>query len=163
LATASSTTWQLIACRALMGAAAAFVMPSTLSILVNVFPPHERPKAISSWAASAGSTIFIVPVISGWLLEHFWYGSVLMVNIPFFHNPAFSVGTGGMILVFLAMFGSMFLLLQYLQLVLGYTPFSAALRVIPFGLMGITVPLATPWLSRRFGAHRTVATGLLTV
>src|ERR1700716_62057 len=50
LASASPQMWQLIACRALMGAAAAFIMPSTLSILVNVFPPQERPKAIPMWA-----------------------------------------------------------------------------------------------------------------
>src|SRR5205085_5169502 len=42
LATASNAMWQLIACRAVMGVGAAFIMPSTLSILVNVFPPHER-------------------------------------------------------------------------------------------------------------------------
>src|SRR3979411_2838189 len=50
LASASTAMWQLIACRALMGACAAFIMPSTLSILVNVFAPHERAKAIAIWA-----------------------------------------------------------------------------------------------------------------
>jgi MFS family permease len=81
-ATLSHSTWQLIACRGLMGVGAAFIMPSTLSILVNVFPPDERTKAISAWAAVAGCAGLIGPVASGFLLTHFWYGSVFLVNIP---------------------------------------------------------------------------------
>ena len=187
---------------------AAFIMPSTLSILVNVFPPHERTKAIAIWASVTGAAGAIGPVASGWLLGHFWYGSVFLVNVPIIvvalvagwflvpkskdpeqgaarpgrrgaldhrhrrprlrphrgarqragpaparsvafavalvvlaalrrlgaarrradarhallQNPAFSTGTGGMILVFLAMYGVMFLITQYFQLVLGYSP-----------------------------------------
>ena len=70
----STAMWQLIACRAVMGAAAAFIMPSTLSIIVNVFPPHERTKAIAIWAATTGAAGAVGPVASGWLLGHFWYG-----------------------------------------------------------------------------------------
>jgi sugar phosphate permease len=55
LASVSTAMWQLIACRALMGAAAAFIMPSTLSIIVNVFPAQERTKAIAFWAATTGA------------------------------------------------------------------------------------------------------------
>src|SRR6185295_15864381 len=82
LASLSTAMWQLIACRALMGAAAAFIMPSTLSIIVNVFPPHERTRAIAFWAATTGAAGAIGPVASGYLLGHFWYGSVFLVNIP---------------------------------------------------------------------------------
>ena len=74
--------WQLIACRAVMGVGAAFIMPSTLSILVNVFPPDERTKAIAIWASVTGAAGAIGPVASGWLLGHFWYGSVFLVNVP---------------------------------------------------------------------------------
>ena len=70
LASLSTEMWQLIASRALMGAAAAFIMPSTLSILVNVFPPGERAKAIAIWAGTAGAAGAIGPVSSGWLLGH---------------------------------------------------------------------------------------------
>src|SRR6202011_4992379 len=49
-ATFATATWQLIALRALIGAGAAFIMPGTLSILANVFPPAERPRAIAIWA-----------------------------------------------------------------------------------------------------------------
>ena len=57
-------------------------MPSTLSILVNVFPPDERTKAIAIWASVTGAAGAIGPVASGWLLGHFWYGSVFLVNVP---------------------------------------------------------------------------------
>ena len=50
------TAWRrLIACRALMGVAAALIMPSTLSIIINIFPAHERPKAIAIWASVTGA------------------------------------------------------------------------------------------------------------
>src|SRR5438270_2849037 len=55
LASASHAMWRLIACRALLAAGAALIMPSTLSILINVFPPHEHPKAIAIWASVTGA------------------------------------------------------------------------------------------------------------
>src|SRR4051812_13863829 len=82
LASASTEMWQLIGCRALMGACSAFIMPSTLSILVNVFGPEERAKAIAIWAGVTGAAGALGPVASGWLLGHFWYGSVFFVNVP---------------------------------------------------------------------------------
>jgi EmrB/QacA subfamily drug resistance transporter len=245
LASASSEMWQLIACRALMGAAAALIMPSTLSILVNVFPAHERAKAIAIWAGTTGAAGAIGPVASGWLLGYYWFGSVFLVNVPFillalvggwflvpksrdpeqgrldpvgaglsivgivalvygliqaptegwasgrtltafaiaavvltvfvlwelraeepmldiryFRNPAFSTGTGGMILVFMALFGVMFLITQYFQLVLGYSPLSTALRLLPMAPIMIIVAPLTPRITARFGANRAVAFGM---
>jgi EmrB/QacA subfamily drug resistance transporter len=72
----------IIAGRAVMGFGAAFVMPATLSILTNVFPPHERGKAIAVWAGISGAGAAIGPVASGFLLEHFAWGSVFLVNVP---------------------------------------------------------------------------------
>jgi EmrB/QacA subfamily drug resistance transporter len=80
--TFATTATQLIATRALMGLGAAFVMPSTLSILANVFPPQERARAIAIWAGFAGAGGAIGPIISGALLDHFWWGSVFLVNVP---------------------------------------------------------------------------------
>jgi EmrB/QacA subfamily drug resistance transporter len=228
-----------------MGACAAFIMPSTLSILVNVFGPEERAKAIAIWAGVTGGAGVIGPVASGWLLGHFWYGSVFLVNVPiilaalvlgvflvptsrdpeeakldlvgaglsivgisslvyalieapdkgwsststmvaftvslvvltlfvlweqrvdepmldmhYFRNPAFSTATGGMVLVFLSMFGVMFLITQYFQLVLGYSPLSAALRFLPMAPIMMIVSPLTPRIVDRIGANRTVAAGM---
>ncbi len=72
----------LIACRAAMGAGAAFVMPATLSIVTSVFPPGERPKAIATWAAFAGAGSALGPVLGGFTVEHFGWSSVFLVNLP---------------------------------------------------------------------------------
>jgi DHA2 family multidrug resistance protein-like MFS transporter len=73
----------LIVWRAAMGIGAALMFPATLAILVNVFTAaKERAVAISVWAATAGLAVALGPVTGGWLLEHFWWGSVLMINVP---------------------------------------------------------------------------------
>lgn len=82
LASTADGTGTIIGARALMGVAAAFVMPSTLSILTNVFPAHERPKAIAIWAGISGGGAALGPIASGWILEHFWWGAIFLVNVP---------------------------------------------------------------------------------
>jgi EmrB/QacA subfamily drug resistance transporter len=241
----SSSMWQLIACRAVMGIGAAFIMPSTLSILVNVFTEEERVRAIAIWASLTGAAGIIGPVASGFLIGHFWYGSVFLINIPivltafvagwyivprsrdpeeapldpigavlsivgivalvyglieapdkgwastvtlasfgiaavvlvgfvlwelrcdepmldmhYFRNPAFSTGVGGMILVFLSLYGVFFLMTQYFQLVLSYSPLSASVRFMPLALTILLLSPRTPYLSDRFGARTVVAVGM---
>jgi DHA2 family multidrug resistance protein-like MFS transporter len=73
---------QLIVARALMGIGGAAVLPSTLSIITNVFEPEERGRAIGVWVASVGLAVVIGPVVGGSLLESFWWGSVFLINIP---------------------------------------------------------------------------------
>jgi EmrB/QacA subfamily drug resistance transporter len=73
------TTGQLIAARAVMGIGAAVVFPNTLSILSNVFTDRvERAKAIGAWGATTGIGVASGPIVGGWLLEHFWWGSVFL-------------------------------------------------------------------------------------
>ncbi len=245
LATISTDMWQLIGCRALMGGCAAFIMPSTLSILVNIFPPHERARAIAIWAGVTGSAGALGPIASGFMLNHFFVGSVFLVNVPivlaalvlgyflvprskdpkesaldpigallsvvglsslvfglieapdkgwsspstlvaftvavvalasfvmwerkqdepmldmrYFRNAAFSTATGGMILVFMAMFGLMFLITQDFQLILGFSPLSAALRFLPIAPIMMIVSPQTPKIIAKIGNNRTVALGM---
>jgi EmrB/QacA subfamily drug resistance transporter len=72
----------LIALRALMGVGGAAIMPSTLSIITNVFDEAERPKAIGIWAAVASLGIVIGPVSGGALVEHASWHWVFLVNVP---------------------------------------------------------------------------------
>ncbi|PZF94594.1 MFS transporter [Micromonospora deserti] len=73
---------QLIAARALMGVGGAAIMPVTLSIIANVFDPRERGRAIGVWAGAVGLAVAIGPVLGGALLEHYWWGSVFLINVP---------------------------------------------------------------------------------
>src|SRR5690242_3140373 len=76
------TSTQLIAVRAVMGVGAAMIMPATLSIITNVFPREERPKAIGIWAGTAAIGVGLGPLIGGLLLEYFDWYSVFLVNVP---------------------------------------------------------------------------------
>jgi len=82
LSAMASTPGELVAYRAVMGLGGAFVMPATLAIIMNVFERHEQPKAIGIWAGAVGLAIAIGPITGGLLIEHFWWGSVFLVNVP---------------------------------------------------------------------------------
>jgi len=71
----------LIAARSVMGIGGALIMPATLSIITNVFKGPERGRAIAAWAAVAGLGIILGPVLGGWLLENFWWGSIFLINV----------------------------------------------------------------------------------
>jgi MFS transporter, DHA2 family, multidrug resistance protein len=73
---------QLIAFRALMGIGGAAVLPVTLAIITVIFPPAERGRAVGMWAGSVGAAIALGPILGGFLLEHFWWGSVFLINVP---------------------------------------------------------------------------------
>jgi EmrB/QacA subfamily drug resistance transporter len=238
----------LIASRALMGLGGAFVMPSTLSILTNVFPDGERGRAIGIWAAVAGLGIAIGPVAGGWLIQNASWHWIFLVNLPFtlsalaagfflvpeskdpnaspldpvgaglsiagltsllwglieapsrgwtdglilgsfgvaaallavfvtwerhtkhpmldiklFRNPRFSAASGSITLVFFALMGMIFFLTQYLQLVLGYDPLQAGIRIAPVALgMVLGGPLSAR-ITERVGTKIVVAAGLTLV
>ncbi len=241
----SATT--LIVARSFMGVGGALIMPATLSIITNIFTGEERGRAIAAWAAVAGLGIVIGPALGGWLLEHFWWGSVFLINVfiaaiaialgfflvpeskdpkatpldpvgavlsiaglvsliyaiieapargwtdgivlvtfglafvllgvflwwerrtehpmlrlEFFRNPRFSAASGAITMVFFAMFGTVFLLTQYLQFVLGFSPLEAGIRVMPVATMVIAAPLAAR-LVEKIGTKVVVAVGLTVV
>ena len=78
----SSDATFVVVGRAVQGAGAALVMPATLSLITAVFPPEERQRAIAIWVGFAGAGGALGPIVSGALLERFWWGSAFLVNIP---------------------------------------------------------------------------------
>ena len=79
----ASTSGQLIFWRGAMGVGAALVFPATLAIITNLFTdPIERAKAIGIWSAVSGMAVAFGPIAGGFLLEHFWWGSVFLINLP---------------------------------------------------------------------------------
>ena len=73
----------LIAARALLGVGGATIMPSTLSLIRNIFPhAHHRATAIAIWSAGSSGGTALGPLVGGVLLEHFWWGSVFLINVP---------------------------------------------------------------------------------
>ena len=82
----------LIVGRALMGVGAAAVVPSTLSVIGNVFGPAERGRALAVWAGATGVAVVVGPIAGGVLLTHFWWGSVLAVNVPVVLFSAVAIG-----------------------------------------------------------------------
>jgi EmrB/QacA subfamily drug resistance transporter len=249
LAANASTSGSLIGFRALMGVGGAFIMPATLSIITNVFrDPKERGRAIGVWAGLAGLGLAIGPVTGGTLLEHFWWGSVLLVNLPivavglvggyflvpdsrdpaaprldvpgaflsivglatllwgliegptkgwrsgpvlgafaiglalmvafvawerrtdhpmldinFFRNPRFSAASAAITLTFMALMGMIFMLTQFLQSVLEFSPVKAGAVLIPMsGVMMVLAPMSARFVER-LGTKRVLGTGLLIV
>ncbi|MFJ9468911.1 MFS transporter [Streptomyces caniferus] len=83
LAAYASTPEMMIAARALQGVAGATLMPSTLALIRNLFhDPKERSLAIGIWGAMASAGMAVGPVLGGFLLGHFWWGSVFLINLP---------------------------------------------------------------------------------
>lgn len=236
----------VIVARGVMGVGAALVLPATLSILAGVFPPHERGRAIGTWAGFAGAGAALGPVVSGLLLQRFGWGWVFLANLPiigvalaagawlipvsrasgrqpfdlvggalsvlglgglvfgiiegpergwlgpvtlagagagalflvlfvawerraaapmldlsWFADRRFSVGAATITLAFLAGIGFAFLLPQYLQFVLGYSPLAAGFAGLPFAAALFLLARRSGGLADRLGPRVTVVVGLV--
>ena len=246
LAGLSGSAGELIDSRVVMGVGAAAIMPATLSILTNVFTvPAERAKAIAIWSAVSGLGVAIGPTLGGWLLEHFSWGSIFMVNLPIvavalvagrlvvpasknpspkaldpvglvtsiagvlavvyaiieaptygwlsartlgvaacglailagwvvfelrsshptvdlrvFRNARFSAASFSVTMVFLGLFGWLFLFTQQMQFVLGYNALQAGVRALPFAVTIGAVSQPAARLAARVGTKRVVSAGL---
>jgi EmrB/QacA subfamily drug resistance transporter len=240
-----NTPNQLILTRAFMGIGGAFIMPATLSIITNTFPPEERGRAIGLWAAIAGVATALGPISGGFLIEHFYWGSIFLVNLPivvvalgasvfviptskdpskpaldpigavlsivglmalvygfiqapdsgwsspnillafgfsiialgafaiwesyykspmldtsFFKNPRFTAASLGIMLLFFAMFGSIFLLTQYLQFVMGFSALKAGVALLPLAVTMLIVAPSSARIVERVGTKLVVGSGL---
>ncbi len=78
----STSPGELIAARVLLGVGAAFLIPLSLSLLNVLFPPEERAKALTTWVMAMFVGIPLGPLLGGWLLDHFAWGSVFLINVP---------------------------------------------------------------------------------
>ena len=235
----------LIVTRGFMGIGGALIMPATLSIITNVFPPQERGRAIGVWAGTAGIGVALGPLTGGFLLQHFYWGSIFLVNLPivvfglvagvvliptskdpsapkldpmgavlsivalisivyalieapshgwtspqtlgvlgaglvvlalfvlwerhidhpmldvtFFRNPRFSAANAAITMIFFAMFGSIFMLTQYMQFTLGYSPLESGVRMLPYAATMMVVAPSSARIAERFGSKVTIATGM---
>ncbi len=65
-----------------MGTGGAMIMPASMAIIGSTFPPERRAGAIAAWSASAGVGVAAGPVLGGLLIDHFWWGSVFLINLP---------------------------------------------------------------------------------
>ncbi|HEY5121298.1 MAG TPA: DHA2 family efflux MFS transporter permease subunit [Acidimicrobiales bacterium] len=242
----SQTVSTLLSARALMGAAAAFIFPATLSLLTVSFKdPSERATAFGIWGAVAGAAIAVGPIVGGALITHFWFGSIFLINIPIvllavvattivvpesrsalrrrldvgglvfgtsgvttlvlaiiegpswgwraattltlfgaslvllvafatyelrrsgplldvrvFRNGAFSAGSGAIATSYFCLFGFIFLITQYFQMVRGYSALSAGVHTLPFAIVtAIMTPLGA-LVAQRVGVRYVVSAGL---
>jgi EmrB/QacA subfamily drug resistance transporter len=148
-------------------------------------PSAPRLDPVGALLSIVGLTALLFGIIQapseGWtsplILASFAAGIVLMVaftlwerhsdhpmlNVEFFKNPRFTAANGSITLIFFAMFGSIFLLTQYLQFVLGYTPLESGVRLLPMALTMMVVAPLSPRMVKRFGTKVTVVVGLLLV
>ncbi|WP_460063610.1 MFS transporter [Streptomyces sp. YKOK-I1] len=79
----ATTPELMIAARALLGVAGATLMPATLALIRNLFhDPRERSLAVGIWGATASAGTAVGPIVGGFLLEHFWWGSAFLINLP---------------------------------------------------------------------------------
>ncbi|MEC4019594.1 MFS transporter [Streptomyces sp. H27-D2] len=244
----AGTPLALIGARALLGVGGAMIMPATLSILRQVFPDRrERALAIGIWSAVAAVGAAIGPVLGGFLVEHFWWGSVFLVNLPLmavllplarwmlpesrggqngpwdvlgallaacgilavvlgvkrlgggedplgpatlgalvlggallalfvrrqrrlthplldlrmFSKPAFCTSVGCIVLAMLALVGLELIAVQYLQLVLGFSPLETGLRLLPLTFAAMAAGLLGSRMLHRFGPRAMVALGFV--
>jgi EmrB/QacA subfamily drug resistance transporter len=78
----ATSTGQLIAARAALGLGAAVIMPLSSAVLTVLFDHDERPRALTVWVTASALGIPLGPLVGGWLLDNFWWGSVFLINVP---------------------------------------------------------------------------------
>jgi MFS transporter, DHA2 family, multidrug resistance protein len=78
----ATSAGMLVAARSVLGLSAAFLMPLSMAVLPVLFTPQERPRALGIWVTASAASFPIGPIVGGWLLDNFWWGSVFLINLP---------------------------------------------------------------------------------
>lgn len=237
---------QLILWRTVMGLGGSVVPGATLALIKNVLPPREHGQAMATWAALGGMSVAFGPILSGLLLDKFWWGSVFLINVPvvivtailimvlvpesraekrqvldiggvvlsmlgatalifgiirggqtnhwlsltstgaivagliligtlilyerrnsspafdlrFFRNSGFSVGTLSISLSFFALTGGTFLLVFYIQLILGYSPLQLGLLLLPVAVGSVGAAMSSTAMVAKRGHRPLIVIGL---
>ena len=156
-------------------------MPSTLSLIRNIFPDaRHRTTAIAIWSAGSSGGTALGPLVGGVLLERYWWGSVFLINVPVMaavivtglwvlpeskNDQGAPVDLASAVLsvlaiVIFALAGLLYFFSQYLQLVRGYSTLRAGLTELPSSLASLVVAVVTA-VVRRLGNGRALGSGLL--
>ncbi len=118
--------------------------------------PGRGWTATTTLAEIAGGLVALA-VFVGWELRT----RNPLIDLRVFRNRAFSAAAGSVTVVFFALFGSLFVLTQYLQLVLGYSPLAAGVRALPFALATAALSPVSPLLAKRFGTRVVIPAGMV--
>ncbi|MEV0550841.1 MFS transporter [Nocardia salmonicida] len=90
----ADSSGQLIAARVALGVAAAAMMPLSMAVLPVLFrEPAQRQRAVTIWVTSTAIGLPLGPIVGGWLLQHYWWGSVFLINVPLVVIGAVAVAT----------------------------------------------------------------------
>jgi EmrB/QacA subfamily drug resistance transporter len=90
----ATSSGELIAARAVLGIAAATMMPLSMSVLPAMFPDRaEQQRALTIWVSSTAIGLPLGPIVGGWLLQNYWWGSVFLINVPLVLVGLFAVAT----------------------------------------------------------------------
>ncbi|MEU6580925.1 MFS transporter [Nocardia sp. NPDC046763] len=79
----ATSSGQLVAARVVLGLAAAVMIPLSMAVLPALFPEQqERQRALTIWVTSTAIGLPLGPIVGGWLLQHYWWGSAFLINVP---------------------------------------------------------------------------------
>src|SRR5205823_331963 len=159
----------LIAARTVQGAGAAIVMPLTLTLISAAFPVEKRGAAIGLWGGIAGLAVAAGPVVGGGVVDGINWHWIFWLNVPLglvliplalFRHRGFSAANGVSFFMYAGLFGTLFLMAQYFQTALGYSPLQAGIRLLPWTATPMVIAPIAGSLADRFGNRPFMVVGL---